>query len=177
MLVHGKACWLHDKNVRSAHVFHHLDVDFAVRKARDRRFAAFHGQESANLVGQGLIGGAAEDLELIIRTSALRLVLALWLHLLLFLFRFFRCCRYRRHGFFTPYELVCCIGAFHPQLHPKTSLQLLKLVVSSKGSAASGFALALRFARSSAHRSAHPGFPITRSRAINRSPDQTWLGR
>ncbi len=98
MFIHREARGLDDKHVGAAHVFHHLDVNFAVREARDRGLAALHAQKSADLVGQGLIRRAAEDLELLVRARPLRFMLALGLHLLLFLLRFFRCCRYRRHG-------------------------------------------------------------------------------
>src|SRR5262249_5899081 len=68
------------------------------RKARHRGLAALHTEKGADLVGQGLIGRAAEDLELLVRARPLRLRLALRLHLLLFLLRLFRCWCYRRHG-------------------------------------------------------------------------------
>src|SRR5207302_8164004 len=57
--------------------------------------AALHAQEGADLVGQGLIGRAAEDLELIVPARPLRLGLALRL---LHLLRLFRCWCYCRHG-------------------------------------------------------------------------------
>jgi hypothetical protein len=98
MFIHRETRGLYHENVRAAHVFHNLDINLAVRKPGNRSFAAFHAQEGANLVGQGLVRGAAEDLELIVCARTLRFLL-LRLHLLLLL-RLFRCCRYCRHGFF-----------------------------------------------------------------------------
>src|ERR1051326_2345131 len=102
MFVDGKARGLYNKNVSSAYVFHHLDINLAVREARYRRLAPLHAQEGANLVGQRLVRGASEDLELIVGARPLRLLLGLgllhlWLRLLL-LFRLFRCWCYRRHS-------------------------------------------------------------------------------
>src|SRR5579859_23541 len=103
MFVDRKARGLHNKNVGSAHVLHYLDIDLTIREARHRGLATLHTQEGADLVGERLVGGAAEDLELIVCTPALLLLLLrLLLHMrlrLLLLFLFFRCWCYRRHSF------------------------------------------------------------------------------
>ncbi len=98
MLVHRIAGGLHQENIGAAHVFHNLHVDFAVRKAGDVGLPARHVEEGADLIGKRNIGGAGEDLELIVPARALRFAFGPGLRNLLF--RFFRRCRYCScHGF------------------------------------------------------------------------------
>src|ERR1051325_11196113 len=99
MFIDGEARRLDNEHVSPTYVFHHLYIDLAVRKARHRRLAALHAQKGADLVGQGLIGCAAEDLEFIVHAPALRLWFAFRLHLLLLLLlRLFGCWCYRLHS-------------------------------------------------------------------------------
>ena len=64
---------LHHEHVAAAHVLLDLHIALAIGEACDLRLTALHAQELADFIGQGRIGGAAEDLELVVRPRALGL--------------------------------------------------------------------------------------------------------
>src|SRR4051812_13262960 len=81
MLIDRLRRGLHDEDIRAAHVLEQLQVDLTIRETRQVDLPAMHAEEITDLLGERLIGGAAEDLQLVIVPRTLRLLL-LWLFLL-----------------------------------------------------------------------------------------------
>jgi hypothetical protein len=77
MLIDGMAGRLNHEHVRPAHILLHLDIGLAVPEATHQRLASGQPKESANLVAERLIGGAAENLELFVHPHALGLAFGL----------------------------------------------------------------------------------------------------
>src|SRR5947199_10686731 len=73
VLVHRAAGRLHSEDVSAAHILLNLYISFAIAKARNHSLAASQTKKSADLIAQRLVRGTAEDLELIIYASAMRL--------------------------------------------------------------------------------------------------------
>jgi hypothetical protein len=73
VLIDGMTGRLNHEHVGPAHVLLHLDVGLAVPEATHERLASSQPKESANLVAERLIGGAAKNLELFVHPHALRL--------------------------------------------------------------------------------------------------------
>src|ERR1700719_4067380 len=57
---------LHDKNVRAAHVFQNLKINFAVTELAELGFTRFGAQVAANILGQARVGAATENFKLVV---------------------------------------------------------------------------------------------------------------
>src|SRR5205807_1367831 len=130
MLIHRKAGGLYYKDICAANVLQYLDVNLAIGKTRDRGFGSLHAQADANLIRQGLIGGAAKDLKLVIVASPLRFLFALGRCLLISAVGRWCCRRHNPH----PFEA----GLLYPGLPVPSALSsfTLHLLVQKTGWAA-----------------------------------------
>jgi len=66
MKIRGIGARLDDEDIRAAHVFQNLEINFAVAEFSELGFAAFHAQVAADIVGQATVGASAKDLKLVV---------------------------------------------------------------------------------------------------------------
>ena len=66
VLISRVAGGLDEEDIGAAHVFEQLEMDLAVREPLELGFAERHTEELADLIGEGAVGGAGENLEALV---------------------------------------------------------------------------------------------------------------